>query len=163
MKGLRYKSLFVSLLTLVSCIAFPFTAHAASLHIQNPILEISDKNKEIRFGITETKIYMVISDTYRDYANQQFQEKYRRDIDSFTDSNGSFIVSEAAYLETNTIEFDLDEIESVQFEDGKLHFIYRSRSEIGFEEILSLNGLNTLNSFAAEDLELFANTFKNHS
>ena len=132
-------------------------------NINDPILEITDKYSEIRLGITDSKIYMVISDTYREYANQQFLEQHRRDIDFFTDSNGSFLIAEATYLETNTLEFDIEDVEAVLFEDGELIFKYRNKFQLGFEEVLSLNGINALSSFYVEDLELFAITFKNLS
>ncbi|RNC85458.1 MAG: hypothetical protein ED557_01410 [Balneola sp.] len=137
-----------------------FISHSTLIASETPstdkiLFEISDKFNEVRLGITETSIYMVVSERVRDIANKNFQDQNSIEENNFKDSEGNFISSYTTYLESNKIEYSHDEIIEVKFLNGKLSFNYLNTPEIGFEDIFSTNGIKALNNFYVEDLEAF--------
>lgn len=136
-----------------SVLAFTFEDNAPEK--TDPVLEITDRFNEVKMGLTENSVYMIFSEKARSVANKNFQTQYEVDSQKFEDSEGNFIVGSAYFLETNKIEYQLDDISGINFTNGKLSFIYKSKSEIGFEDIYSYNGTRALNNFYVEDLEAF--------
>lgn len=129
---------------------------------EKPILEISDKYSEVRLGLTDSKVYMIFSNTIKDLANKSFESQSLIDTNSFKDSEGNFILPEYPILKSNRIEFSFDEIESISFNNGKLSFKYSDQPQISFEDILSYNGVEVLRNFYVEDLENFALLFRKY-
>ena len=154
----RFSILFVLLLSSNTLLASNFNDSAPEL--VKPILEITDKFNEVRLGITNNSIYMIFSENVRSIANKSLQTKYEVDSQNFEDSEGNFIVGSVSYLETNRLEFSLDDIQNINFKNGKLSFHYKNKSTIGFEDIYSYSGTKALNNFYVEDLEAFIFTFR---
>ena len=164
MKLLRISSLLFILLIVSSSQSFSFSDPSPIPGNDDPILQITDKYNEIQLGFTESKLYMIVSDAARELANQEFIIQFKRDSDSFADSNGSFLITEnAPHLESNLIEYNLEDIDGLEFKNGSLKFSYRNKQTMGFEDILSYNGTKALENFYVEDLELFVITYNNRS
>lgn len=143
-----------------------FTAHSNLNASEAPkpvkiIFEITDKHNEVRLGITENSIYMVVSERVREIANKNFQNQSLIEENNFKDSEGNFISGYTTYLASNKIEYNHDEIIEVRFLNGKLSFNYLNTPEIGFEDIFSTNGTKALNNFYVEDLEAFILAYHN--
>lgn len=136
--------------------AFAYTPPESN---QKILFEISDKYHEVQLGITESTVYMVFSDDLREIANKYFLDQYKKDVESFADSEGNFIMSDVTYLESNRIEYDFEDIKKLNFENGVLSFDYSTQKKVKFEDIFSYNGTKALNNFYIEDLELFAIKF----
>ncbi len=119
------------------------------------IFEITDKHNEVRLGLTENSVYMIVSERVREIANKNFQDQSSIEENNFKDSEGNFISSFTTYLESNKIEYERDEIIEVKFINGKVSFHYLNTPEISFEDIFSTNGTKALNNFYVEDLEAF--------
>lgn len=123
------------------------------------IFEITDKFSEVKFGITESTIYMVFSERVKDIANKTFGYQHQLDMQAFEDSEGNFINGNLTSLESNRIEFNINDIAEISFKNGKLNFVYQSKPKIGFEDIYSYNGTKAIENFYVEDLEKFILTF----
>ncbi len=144
-------------------VAFIISAFSAHSHLQaadSPktdkiIFEITDKYNEVRLGITENSIYMVVSEDVREIVNKNFQNQSIIEANNFEDSEGNFISGYTSYLANNKIEYNHDEIIEVKFLNGKLSFDYLNTPEVSFEDIFSTNGTKALNNFYVEDLEAF--------
>ncbi len=119
------------------------------------LLEITDKYNEVKIGLTESTIYMVFSERVRDIANNNFGTQYQENLQAFEDSDGNFINSSLNKLESNRIEFHINDIVEIKFRNGKLNFVYETKPKIGFEDIYSFNGAKALENFYIEDLEKF--------
>ena len=157
-KFVRNNSFWVILL-LFSNTTFALTFEDNAPEKSDPILEISDRFNEVKMGLTENSVYMIFSEHARSVVNKNFQNQYEVDSHKFEDSEGNFIVSPAHYLENNKIEYQIDDISGINFSNGKLSFVYKSKSGIGFEDIYSFDGTRALNNFYVEDLEAFIVTF----
>lgn len=139
-----------------SASAFASTPPESDLKI---LFEISDKYNEVQLGVTETTVYMIFSDDIRELANKLFLDQHKKDVETFADSEGNFIMSDMTYLESNKIEYDFEDIKNLKFESGVLSFDYASHKKVKFEDIFSYNGTKALSNFYVEDLELFAIKF----
>lgn len=117
------------------------------------LFEITDKYNEVKIGFTESTIYMVFSERVKDFANNTFGTQYQENLQAFEDSDGNFINGSLNKLESNRIEFQINEISEINFRNGKLNFIYETKPKIGFEDIYSINGAKALENFYIEDLE----------
>ncbi|GAB5408929.1 MAG: hypothetical protein BalsKO_12940 [Balneolaceae bacterium] len=123
------------------------------------IFEISDKFNEVKFGVTENTVYMVFSEKVKEFANLTFGYQHQADLHAFEDSGGNFISGTINNLESNRIEFQKEDISEINFRNGKLNFVYKSKPKIGFEDIYSSNGTKVIENFYVEDLEEFILTF----
>lgn len=150
---------FLTILILTSNTLFASDFNDNAPEMGKPILEITDKFNEVRLGITNNSIYMTFSENVRSIANKSLQTKYEVDSENFEDSEGNFIVGSTSYLESNRLEYNLDDIEYINFKNGRLSFHYKNKSNIGFEDIYSYSGTRALNNFYVEDLEAFIFTF----
>lgn len=127
---------------------------------QSKGIEISDKFNEVRFGVNEQIVYMTFTENVREIVNKQFENKYRRDLLSFTDSEGNFIIGSNLHLNSNKIEIPLEDIKMMELSNGQLNFVYEKPVDISFEDVESLHGTQVLNSFYVEDLERLVLAFR---
>lgn len=160
MKLLRSGFLILTI-TLIFCSLGYSSDLPSSNEGEKVIVEITDKYNEVRMGVTENTIYMIFSENIRDLANDQFASDYQKETNRFDDSGGQFILDELMRLETNKIEYSLDDIKDIFFESGRVEFDYSFRKEIGFEEIHSYKGSRAVDNFYVEDLELLILTYRN--
>ena len=159
MKMLVVKYSFLLVLLLVSNSLLASGLNDNAPETGKPILEITDKFNEVRLGITNNSIYMTFSENARLLANKSFQNKYEVDSQNFEDSEGNFIVGSVSYLESNKLEYSLENIQNINFKNGKLTFHYKNKPSIGFDDIYTYSGTKALNNFYVEDLEAFVFTF----
>lgn len=127
---------------------------------QSKGIEISDKFNEVRFGVNEQIVYMTFTENVREIVNKQFENKYRRDLLSFTDSEGNFIIGSNLHLNSNKIEIPLEDIKMMELSNGQLNFVYEKPVDISFEDVESSHGTQVLNSFYVEDLERLVLAFR---
>ncbi len=160
MKSLRSGILIITIITIFSSIGYSSDLPSDSDN-QKVIVEITDKYNEVRMGVTENTVYMIFSENIRDLANDQFENDYLKETNRFYDSGGKFILDELVRLESNKIEYSLDDIEDIFFESGRIEFDYSTRKEIGFEEVHSYKGTRAIDNFYVEDLELLILTYRN--
>jgi hypothetical protein len=161
MKSFRFNSLFILIILLFSAVnvaASPFERDSDD----KKLIEIEDKYNEVKLGMTEKKVYMIFSENVREIANQGFEHDYKLTTQDFTDSQGNFIIGESRYLPSNTIEIPIEDIEKLDFSNGKLSFEYQRNNPIIFEDIRTYDGMKALNNFYVEDLERFVVTFNNY-
>lgn len=160
------KSLRSGILILTIASIFSSSGYSSDLPSNNDsdnekvIVEITDKYNEVRMGVTENSVYMIFSENIKELANDQFEHDYLKETNRFDDSGGKFILDELVRLESNKIEYSLDEIENIFFESGRIEFDYSMRKEIGFEEIQSYKGTRAVDNFYLEDLELLILTYR---
>lgn len=159
MKKLVRNNSFWVMLLLFSNTTLAFTFEENAPEKRDPVLEITDRFNEVKMGLTENSVYMIFSENARSVANKNFQTQYEVDSQKFEDSEGNFIVGPANYLESNKVEYQLDDISGINFTNGKLSFVYKNKSGISFEDIYSFDGTRALNNFYVEDLEAFIVTF----
>lgn len=119
------------------------------------ILEISDKNDQIRLGITNSSVYMIIDDDLVYKMNQTIAYLNNRESMFFEDSAGNFIPYTYHPLTSNVIEIPLEEIDNINFNKGKLSFSYNAVQDIPLEDVIFPNGTAALDNFFVEDLEQF--------
>ncbi len=119
------------------------------------VFEITDRYKEVKLGITETSIYMVIDERIRSLVNLELQTQYEKDLADFIDSDGGMIPGVHTYLSTNRIEIPFSDLHSLDFRNGTLRFNYSKNILIPLEDVISLNGNKALDNFYVEDLEEF--------
>lgn len=153
----KFNLLPILIVLFFSALAFASTPPEADIKI---LFEISDKYNEVQLGVTESTVYMIFSDEIRELANKLFLDQHKKDVETFADSEGNFIMDEMSYLESNKIEYDFEDIKKLNFENGVLSFDYATHKKIKFEDIFSFNGTKALNNFFVEDLELFAIKFQ---
>lgn len=137
------------------------TALTASNNDKEVLLEITDRYKEVKLGITNSTVYMVIDERIRSQVNVELQNIYNKEFEDFNDSEGNFIPTEHIYLQSNIIEISFDSISKVEFNNGALSFDYSSNIRFPFENIISQNGHRAIDNFYVEDLELFFQAFQN--
>ncbi|MEQ9265310.1 MAG: hypothetical protein RLN81_08825 [Balneolaceae bacterium] len=153
----KFNLLPILIVLFFSASAFASTPPESDIKI---LFEISDKYNEVQLGVTESTVYMIFSDEIRELANKLFLDQHKKDVETFADSEGNFIMDEMSYLESNKIEYDFEDIKKLNFENGVLSFDYATHKKIKFEDIFSFNGTKALNNFFVEDLELFAIKFQ---
>lgn len=153
----KFNLLPILIVLFFSVSAFASTPPEADIKI---LFEISDKYNEVQLGVTESTVYMIFSDEIRELANKLFLDQHKKDVETFADSEGNFIMDEMSYLESNKIEYDFEDIKKLNFENGVLSFDYATHKKIKFEDIFSFDGTKALNNFFVEDLELFAIKFQ---
>ena len=161
------KSILLLALIFFPSLAFGFTSTGVEEVIDSnlgekpaPIIEITDINDDVTLGLTSTSVYMVISEQTREQINKDLEEAYHKEMESFNDSFGSFIVGEYQPLTDRKIEYDLDDIENIKDINGILTFTYFKEYSVRFEDVLAINGKQVLASFQKEDIQNFINEFE---
>ncbi len=139
-------------------IIFFFVAQSSDLYAANnetdTILEITDRYKEVKLGLTESTIYMVIDERIRSLVNSEIQNQYEKDLRDFEDSEGSFVPGVYSFLSSNIIEIPFSDIKDLQFKNGTLRINYKRNVPFQFEDVISSTGNKALDNFFVEDLEL---------
>ncbi|MTI86612.1 MAG: hypothetical protein FH748_01445 [Balneolaceae bacterium] len=156
---------FVSLLLMLVMSSLAVLASDTCPQDKDPkiIIEFYDKYNEVKLGLTDEFVFMEFSSKIREQINKELTEQHIKDVDSFVDSGGEFIISSPTVLRSNRIQYNLEDIEDIEFEKGVLQFEYRQKSDVGFEDIISQDGTKALSSFYVEDLEQFALTYKEYT
>lgn len=161
------KNLLTVSLSLILALNFTSSAYSNTApDSKKTLFEITDKFNEVKFGVTESTVYMVFSERVKDIANKTFVHQHQLDLYAFEDSDGNFINGNLANLESNRIEFRKEDISEIIFRNGKLNFVYQSKPKIGFEDIYSQYGTKVIENFYVEDLEkliLIFSSNKKHS
>ncbi len=119
------------------------------------LIEITDKYKEVRLGITETSIYLKFDKKILEYVNQEILDRNTVEANHFLDSEGFFVPNESAFLEDTKIEYLLTDIKSVYLSKGMIHFKYHNKKTFGFEDITHKNGNMVIRNFSINDLKAF--------
>lgn len=153
-------SLLLLSLLLLSSLPVYATSNAITDADPEVLIEFYDKYNEVKLGLTENSVFMEFTTQLREQMNRELAEKHNNDIESFVDSGGEFIIGHPVTLRSNTLRYTLDDIESIEFDRGKLTFEYLRKSDIGFEDIISSNGIKALSNFYVEDLEEFILTYR---
>ena len=146
-----FKYLFPVLITISS-----LSAGQASIYtdpINETLLEITDKYKEVRLGITKTTIYLKFDRKILEYVNQEIFDRNTLEENHFLDSEGFFVPSKSAYLDDTKIEYLLTDIKNIYMKNGVISFKYRNKKPFGFEDITNTYGIKVLGNFNKGDLE----------
>ena len=152
----KYVSLFIIIL------AFSQSVKAEliySIGDKPTLFQIADKYNEVKLSLTKTTIYMQIKSSVKNYTNQEIEQRHHIEASRFIDSQGHFLLGEIALLNSEVIEYNLDDIELI-YDDGKLLFDYHTTQSITFEDILSTDGTPVLQNFTSSDLEQFYLNYK---
>ncbi len=115
-------------------------------------IEIVDKSGEIILGFDGKRIYMIISDASLQRLNNQLLVDYHRDLQTFTDSNGSFIPGDTHLIASERIEYKLEDLIITLDPEGEIRFEYLQPGPVLFEQVMLPNGNSALHSFDQEDL-----------
>ncbi len=121
--------------------------------INETLLEITDKYKEVRLGITETTIYLKFDRKILEYVNREIYDRNTLEENHFLDSEGFFVPSNSAYLEDTKIEYLLTDIKKIYMKNGVISFKYRNKKSFGFEDINNTYGKKVIGNFDKGDLE----------
>ena len=156
MKSMTYKSLS-SLSIILTLLIFTSTSFASNNEIDT-ILEITDRYKEVKLGVTESSIYMVIDEKIRSRVNMELQNQYEKDLRDFDDTEGNFVPGSYSFLSSNIIEISFSDIDKIEFSNGTLRINYSRSVPVHFEDVISVNGNKALDNFYIEDLELLYQT-----
>jgi len=148
------KKSFLSISIILAFLVLPNILIAAE-NEKDTIIEITDRYKEVKLGITETSIYMIIDERIRSIVNSELRHQYEKDIEDFNDSEGNFIPGVYSFLSSNIIEIPLSDIQDLEFRNGSLRFNYSTNVSFQLEDVISLNGNKVLDNFFVEDLESF--------
>lgn len=119
------------------------------------ILEIEDKYSEVKLCLTKSSIYMQFKNSVKEYTNQEIEHRFAIEANQFLDTQGHFLLGSVTFLESDKLEYSLDDIKDVTFENGKLSFSYHNQKSFIFSDILNTDGTQALNNFYIEDLEKF--------
>jgi hypothetical protein len=114
-----------------------------------------DKSGEVILGYDGEKVYMVISQESLQRLNSQLLIENQKDLQTFTDSNGSFIPSENRLLSSERIEYSLEDIQMSLSDDGELSIKYLKSGNVRFEQIMLDSGNKALTNFSIIDLQNF--------
>ena len=147
---------------LLIILAFAFSSNVfASFDTSHDevIFEIIDKYEQVRLGITNQTIYMILSENVVENFNLKMSHNYKNEMILFEETGGNFIPSNHSYLSGNKVSIPIDEISGIAFKNGKIDFSYSTYQDIYFEEIISTNGEHALQNFYVEDLERFYQEF----
>lgn len=123
------------------------------------LFHIVDKYNEVKLSLAKSSIFMQVNVSVKNYTNQKIEQRHHIDASRFIDSQGHFLLGELVLLNSEKLEYKLDDIE-VSFDDGKLLFEYHRSNSITFEEILSTDGTPVLENFSSSDLEQFYINYK---
>lgn len=160
MNLVKFTLLNFSYLLFISSISYSSTTKDYFNFSEKVILEISDKHNEAKLGLTSKHIYLIFNDEIKDYANKLIRKNYDLSLQDFDDSDGNFILGKATQLSTNKIEINLKDVFNLTLQSGKLYIDYRNKPLISFDDVMNYKGINVLNNFHVEDLELFIQTYK---
>ncbi len=119
------------------------------------LIEITDKYKEVRLGITETSIYLKFDKKILEYVNQDILYRNTLEANHFLDSEGFFVPHNSAFLEDTKIEYLLTDIKAIYLSNGILQFKYHNKKTFVFEDITHKNGNMVIRNFSINDLKLF--------
>jgi hypothetical protein len=100
---------------------------------------ITTVDGSVALGFDDRRVWMRISDEVADQVERSFQSKAKRRGKSLGDRIAKSILAQTsgeldARLRT-PIEYDIDEIDDVRWESGRLHFEYRRRHTRTFEGV----------------------------
>ena len=153
MKPLFRSSYLIIFITLV------FTSHLSAFSKNDKgdetLIEITDKYNQVRLGLTNHSVYMILDEKVLDNFNTKLSTSYKNEMEFFYDSDGNFIPSNHTYLQTEKISIKLKYISQVNFSNGKLDFTYSKSQDLYFEDVVTPNGSYALENFFVEDLERF--------
>ncbi len=122
------------------------------------IIAIKNNSGDVILGLSDTKVYMVLSDEILTQVNHHLEEEFWKNVEDFTNSRGEFIASPAEYLSESLIEYDLREVRSVELSGGELKFRYYDRKRISFEDVYTDKG-KVLGQFSSKDADHFIRQF----
>ncbi|MEO1022038.1 MAG: hypothetical protein AAFW89_05790 [Bacteroidota bacterium] len=156
------KGVPTKILTVLSLLLFTVSAVNAGETTESdnkPIVEITDPSSLLKFGLTQTHLYLEFPNEIREHLNQSLVDSYSIEEDYFFDSDGLFILGDPIVLESNRIEYSIQDIKNVEIVDGHLIFQYTSKHHLGFEDILLIDGTLAIDQFLANDLQILISTF----
>jgi len=122
------------------------------------IFEIKNKSGDVILGLSNNRVYMVLTDEILSQVNHHLEEEFWKNVEDFTNSRGEFIASPAEYLSESQIEYNLSDIRSVETSDGELKFRYYDRHRISFEDVYTREG-KVLGQFNPDDADDFIRQF----
>ncbi len=127
--------------------------------IKGVLIEITDKYKEVRLGITETSIYLKFDNHILNNVNQGIYERNTLEANHFLDSEGYFVPTNYAYLEDTKVEYLLTDLKSVYLSDGIIQFEYHKKKAFGFEDITNQHETMVIRNFNTKDLKAFIEVY----
>lgn len=148
-----YKSFFIITAVTAVLVYSTLPAIASAPPDDEVLIAFYDKYNEVRIGLTDHSVFMELDPQTLDLNNRNFQDLHRNELDSFVDSGGEFILGEKIVLQSNVIEYELNDLSDIIFKNGKISFIYLQKKDLVFEDILSVYGNKVLDNFYVEDLE----------
>jgi hypothetical protein len=130
--------------------------------MSEPVLTITSQEDAVELILTHEQVLMKLSDA----VAQEFQRDTQADPDTQAPGLvGRFtrmVTGAVGKMISSTIEYPLDDIESVTDRDGTLVFAYRKRRTISFESISVIrDGANVpaLAAFSPADVQRFVQQF----
>ncbi|MFC1850685.1 hypothetical protein ACFL27_10880 [candidate division CSSED10-310 bacterium] len=120
---------------------------------------ISTADQSIELVLTKTKVMMRLSEAQLKEISNEIDDEKRDSEAGFLGKVQSFILSNVEKLVQKSIEYNLDEINNLRYEEGKLVFDYQNKNLFSFENV-KVNDQNALGSFSESDSHEFIEKFK---
>ncbi|MGE5333911.1 MAG: hypothetical protein ACM3N4_04360 [Nitrososphaerota archaeon] len=127
-----------------------------------PLLTITSTNDGVELVLTDTTVSMKLSDTILQQAQREMRQDLQNDRDvqkgGLAARFARFVTTAVDGLLHHTIEYSIQDIASVAYQDGGLVFTYSKKQVFSFEAV-NIDGTPALKSFAEADARAFVQCF----
>ena len=125
---------------------------------------MSQSEKGIELVLTKTKVLMRLDEDALKEATNDIEKEMDGAPTGWLGKMKNFLLSNVQKLINKRIEYGLDEIDELRFEDGELKFTYATEHMISFESIhvgdsKTKEEIPALRSFDPEDAKAFVESF----
>ncbi|MGO8946573.1 MAG: hypothetical protein ACLQUY_02690 [Ktedonobacterales bacterium] len=130
--------------------------------MSEPILTIKSAQDAVELALTDASVTMKLSESVLNEAQSEMQRDLQRDSDvqkgGLAGRFSQFVAHAVDSLLHQTIEYDIADIKSVEYQDGGLVFSYNKKHAFSFETV-SVENKPALKSFAEADARAFVQQF----
>jgi hypothetical protein len=125
-------------------------------------LTIRTANDGVELVLTDHSVFMKLSDSVLKQAQSEMQQDLKNDADvqkgGLAARFANFVTNAVDNLLHHVIEYPLEDIKSVAYQDGSLVFTYNKKKMMSFETVI-VDGKPVLKSFSEADARTFVERF----
>ena len=126
-----------------------------------PVLAISNDSKEVDLVLTETTVYMQLSEQMLEKLRAEFDKERAEAEDSkFATGIKNFVLDKVENLISYQIEYGLDEISGMRYEEGWLIVEVEKEKLISFDDIEVDGERKVMQTFEERDAKRFVRRFE---
>ena len=162
-RGLRMKYFFSIAFAMVMCAC---SSHSSSKNISNVWsnangsynFSIHTNDDKVILGINDSTVYMQLSKEMLNHMNRDLSNDTNKSQDDWAGEFSNFVKSHVRELINRKLEYNLEDIKSVTYDDGGLVFDYKHKHLFSFERIID-EDKPALKCFNRQDAESFITHF----